>query len=87
MKRDCPKRAEGKKKKDGGGVDDKRAEVTGGKIHTMFTSLVDIPSGTDFSDLGEEKNSHGISFTSRAGESETLRDTHQWPCTTPPGGQ
>ena len=29
MKRDCPKRAEGKKKKDGRGVDEKRAEVTG----------------------------------------------------------
>ena len=54
MKRECPKRAEEKEKKqkDEGGVDDKRAEVMGGQLHTMFTSSVDVPSGTDFSELG-----------------------------------
>ena len=56
MKRDYPKHAEEKEeKKDEGGVDGKRAEVTvGGQIHTMFTSSVDVPSGTDLSELGED---------------------------------
>ena len=45
MNRDCPKRAKEKenKRKYGKGVDNKRAEVTGGQLHTMFTSLVDVP--------------------------------------------
>ena len=43
-----------KKQKDDGGVDNKCAEVTGGQLHTMFTSSVDIPSGTDFIKMGED---------------------------------
>ena len=43
-----------KGKKDDGGVGNKCAEVTGGQLHTMFTSLMDVPSGTDFSELGED---------------------------------
>ena len=55
MKRDCPKRTKGKgKKKDDGGVDDKRTEVTGEQLYIMFTSLVDVLKGKDFSDLGED---------------------------------
>ena len=89
MKRDCPKCAEEKVKiqKDDGGVNDKHAEVTGRQLHTMLTSSAGVPSGTDFSEMGEENELHGISFTSRAGERKTLRDTHRWPCITPPGGQ
>ena len=56
MKRDCPKRAKEKenKQKDDGGVDDKRAEVTVGQLHTMFTSSVDVPSRIDFSKMEED---------------------------------
>ena len=56
MKRYCLKRAEEKESKQnyGEGVDNKRVEVTGGQLHTMFTSSVDVPSGTDFSELGED---------------------------------
>ena len=28
--------------------------MTEGQLHTMFTSSVDVLSGTDFSDLGED---------------------------------
>ena len=40
MKRDCPKRSEDKesKKKDGKDAKNKRVEVVGGQLHTMFTS-------------------------------------------------
>ena len=53
LKRNCPKRAKEKEnnKKDDGGADDKRAEVKGGQLHTMFISLVDVQSGIDFSEL------------------------------------
>ena len=60
LKRNCPKRAEEKEKtkKDDAGVDDNGAdgktEFKGGQLHIMFTSLVDVTSGTDFSDLGED---------------------------------
>ena len=56
MKRYCPKRAEEKEKKqtDERGVENKRAEVKGGNLHTMFTSSVGILSGTDFSEMGED---------------------------------
>ena len=56
MKRDCPKRADEKenKKKDGKDAKNKRAEVTRGQLHAMFTSLGDEPLGTDFSELGED---------------------------------
>ena len=55
MKIDCPKCAEDKenKKKDGEDVENKRVEVTGEQLHAMSTSSGDIPSGTDFSELGE----------------------------------
>ena len=54
MKRDCPKRAEGKenKRKDGKGVNNKRVEVTGDQLHAMFTSSVDVLPGTDLSQMG-----------------------------------
>ena len=56
LKRNCPKCAEkNKNKNDDGGADNKRAEVKGGQLHTMFTSLVDVQSATDFSELGEDK--------------------------------
>ena len=56
MKRDCPKSAEEKenKKKDGEDARKKRTEVTGGQLHTMFTSSGEEPLGTDFSELGED---------------------------------
>ena len=55
MKRYFPKRAkEKRRKKYDGGVDNKRAEVPGVQLHTMFTSLLDVPPGTDFSDMGED---------------------------------
>ena len=56
MKRDCPKRAEEKenKKKDGEDAEKKRAEVTRGQLHAMFTSSGDEPLGKDFSELGED---------------------------------
>ena len=56
MKRDCPKRSEEKEKKknDGEDANNKRTEVTGGQLHTMFTSLGEEPLGTDFSELGED---------------------------------
>ena len=60
MKRKFPKCAEEKEKnkKDDGGADNKRAdgktEVKGGQIQTMFTSLVDLTSGIDFSEMGED---------------------------------
>ena len=56
MKRDCQKCTKEKKKekKDDGGVDDKHTEVTGGHLHTMFRSSVDVLSGTDFSELEED---------------------------------
>ena len=55
MKIDCPKCAEDKenKKKDGEDVENKRVEVTGEQLHAMSTSSGDVPSGTDFSELGE----------------------------------
>ena len=37
----------------------------------MFTSSGDVPSGTDFSELGEDDNFTWHQFTSRAGERET----------------
>ena len=39
IKRDCPKRSEGKenKKKDGEDAENKRVEVTVGQLHAMFT--------------------------------------------------
>ena len=51
MKRDCPKRAEEKEKKkmDGEDAENKRAEVTGEQLHTMFTSSEEEPLGIDFS--------------------------------------
>ena len=58
MKRDCTKRAEEKekKRKDGEGLENKRVEVTGGQLHAMFTSSVDVLSGTNFSNLrGDNK--------------------------------
>ena len=56
MKRDFPKRAEDNKikKNDGEDAEKKRVEVMGGQLHAMFTSSGDEPSGTDFSELGEE---------------------------------
>ena len=56
MKRDCSKRAKekDKNKRMTGGVDNKSAEVTGGQLHTMLTSLVEVLSGIDFSELGED---------------------------------
>ena len=55
LKRNYPKRAEEKKeKKDDSGADNKRADVKGGQIHTMFTSLVDVQSEIDFRELGED---------------------------------
>ena len=56
MKRDCLKRTEYKKneQKDEEGVENKCVEVTGGKLHAMFTSSVDEPPGTDFSEMGED---------------------------------
>ena len=46
MKRNCLKRAEEKenKQKDDRGVNNKHAEETGGRIHTMFKSSVDVSS-------------------------------------------
>ena len=61
LKNNCPKRAEEKEKtkKDNGGTDDKRAdkktELNGGQLYTMFTSLVDITSGAYFSGMGEDE--------------------------------
>ena len=47
-----------KSKKDDGGAGDRRAdgktEVKGGKLHTMFTSLVYAKSDIDFSSLRED---------------------------------
>ena len=43
-----------KKKKDDGGANNKCAEVKGGQLHTMSTSLVEVQSGIDFIDLGED---------------------------------
>ena len=60
LKRKFLKRAKEKEKtkKDDAGVDDNGAdgktEFKGGQLHIMFTSLVDVTSGTDFSDLGED---------------------------------
>ena len=59
LKRNIPKHAEEKKKeKDNGGANYKRAdgkaEVKGGQLHTMFMSSVDVQSGKDFSELGED---------------------------------
>ena len=56
MKRDCPKSAEEKenKKKYGEDSENKRTEVMGGQLHTMFTSSGEEPLGTYFSDLGED---------------------------------
>ena len=48
----APKKKKNKKGK--GGANDKCAEVKGGQLHTMFTSLVDVQSGVDFSELGED---------------------------------
>ena len=56
MKRDCPKCAEEKekKKKDREDAENKRTEVMGGQLHTMFTSSGEEPPGTEFSELGED---------------------------------
>ena len=43
-----------KNQKYGRGVDDKRVEVTGGQLHTMFTSSMEVLSWTDFSELGKD---------------------------------
>ena len=43
-----------KKKKDDVGANNKCAEVKGGQLHTMSTSLVEVKSGIDFIDLGED---------------------------------
>ena len=43
-----------KKKKYREDVKNKRAEVTGGELHTMFTSSGEEPSGTELSELGED---------------------------------
>ena len=43
-----------KNKKYDRGSNDKRTEVKGGQLHTIFTSLVGVQSGIDFSDLGED---------------------------------
>ena len=40
------------RKKDDGGANNKCDEVKGEQLHTMFTSLVDVQSGIDFSYLG-----------------------------------
>ena len=67
LKRNCPKRAEEKgkekTKKDEGSkwciqrandkCADRKTEVKGGHLHTMFTSLVDSKLGGEFSDMGE----------------------------------
>ena len=57
MKRDCPKRSKEKenKHKNEESVENKRVEVTGGQLHAMFTSLVEVPSSTEFSELGEDE--------------------------------
>ena len=49
-----PKARRVKIKNNGEGVDDKRAELNGGQLNTVFMSLVDVPSETDFSELGED---------------------------------
>ena len=56
QKRNCPKRAEEKQKnkKDDGSANNKRAKVKGGQLYTMFTSSVDVQSGIDFSNMGED---------------------------------
>ena len=56
MKRDCPKRDEEKEKnkKDGEDAKNKRTEVTGGQMHTLFTSSGEEPLGSEFSELGED---------------------------------
>ena len=56
LKRNCPKSAKEKEeKKDDGSAENKRAdrklEVKVGQLHSMLTSLVDLISGTYFSDL------------------------------------
>ena len=43
-----------KEKKDDGGADNKRAEVKGGHLHTMLTSLADVQSGIDYGELMED---------------------------------
>ena len=61
LKKNSPKHAKEKEKskKDDDGADDRRADgktdVRGVQLNTMFTSLVDVQSGTDFSDLGEDE--------------------------------
>ena len=46
------------KKKDNGSANnrcaDGKTEVKGGQLHTMLTSSVDVQSGVDFSELGED---------------------------------
>ena len=56
LKKNFPKRAEEKEKKKNydGGANDKSAEVKGRQMHTMFMSSVDVQSGIDFSELGED---------------------------------
>ena len=56
MKIDCPLHAEDKENKKNNGEDakNKRVEVTGGQLHAIFTSSGDVPSGTDFSEMGED---------------------------------
>ena len=56
MKRECPKCAEDKEKKknDGEDAENNRVEMMEGKLHAMFTSSGGEPSGTDFSEMGED---------------------------------
>ena len=56
MKKDCLKCAKEKEnnQKDEEGVKTKRVEVMGGQLHAIFTSSVDVPSGIELSDIGED---------------------------------
>ena len=56
--KELPKASRRRKKKDDGSAKNRRAggktEVKGVQLHTMFTSLVDVQSGIEFSELGED---------------------------------
>ena len=60
-KKELPKarRIKRKEKKDSNGANDKHAdgktEVKGGQLHTMFTSLVDVQSEIDSSELRKDE--------------------------------
>ena len=43
-----------REKKDGKDAKNKRTKVTGGQLHTMFTSSGEEPLGPDFSEMGED---------------------------------